>query len=303
MATRTAARRVDVGREDRVPLILAGLLVLLLLVISVTTLGREAISSFLQRVAQLKVPSWLAWMEQASYPITYVVWAVFAMGLVLVAIRLTKLGNWYALMSQLRNWGLVESADPADVRKGLLIGAVMAGLTAFSWMFLSPVPIIPGAVHLRTFAFVPGLVALVFGRATGFLAGYLGSIAWALLAGYWILPHTPVVDGILVGALTGSAIAVILRGGKSRQELLSHIQENRRRWVVKCALVNLVAGVTMAFFVGASLNVTTAGGVPWWAGFFAIGVMSDTIPMVLCTAFLAEPLLRIVQWRSELPNF
>jgi energy-coupling factor transport system substrate-specific component len=167
---------------------------------------------------------------------------------------------------------------------------------------LSPIPIIPGAVHLRVFAFVPGVVALVFGRGIGFLAGYLGSIFWATIAGYWITLHTPVVDGVFVGFFTGWMISTLLRGRMSRSELIGHIAANRTGWYVKSAIVALVGGVVMAFFVGASLNVTTGGAVPWWAGFFTIGVVSDTLPMVIFIPLLTEPLLRITQRYTELPT-
>jgi len=211
--------------------------------------------------------------------------------------------NWYSFMKTLAEWGLIEKGDAHDVKAGLRIGAEMAGLAAFCWIVLSPIPIIPGAVHWRTFAFIPGLAALLFGRGVGMLSGYLGTIIWALLAGYWILPHTPVVDGMFVGALTGWFIAVALRGKMSREGLLRYIEGNRLRWIVSCVVVNLIGGVVMGFFVGASLNVTTAGAVPWWAGFFAIGVISDTLPMMIFTAFLTESLLRLTVRHRELPNF
>jgi uncharacterized membrane protein len=283
--------------------LIVALAVVLLAVLAFTALYRQEISAFLQSLKDTPVPAWLAFMETASYPITYLVWGLLGLGVLFLAWLRVRSADWYDWWGKLARFGLVDSAAPQDVRHGLRLGAEMAGVAAFTWIVLSPVPIVPGAIHLRTFAFVPGVAALLFGRGAGFLAGYFGSIIWAILAGYWILPHTPVVDGVFVGALTGWVIAVALRGKRTREELLAQIESNRVAWIIKCALVNLIGGLVMAFFVGASLKVTTGGAVPWWVGFFTIGVLSDTVPMVVWTAFLTEPLLRLTRRYTELPNF
>lgn len=292
----------DKNGQARILYLLAlAVAVVFLVLLAFNLIGGDLLSTSLGNAASNPVPGVLAFMESFSYPLTYFVWVLLVISVLILLFVGMRSGTGF--FEQMARMGIVESGDSHDVIYGLLLGAIMAGVSAFTWFVLSPIPIIPGAVHLRTFAFVPGLVALLFGRGIGFMAGYFGSIFWAVTAGYWILPHTPVIDGVAVGLFTGWIIAAILRGSMNKKELLMHITNNRWMWIVKCALVNLVAGLVMSFFVGASLNVTTAGAVPWWAGFFSIGILSDTIPMVIFTAFFAEPLLRIIVRYPELPDF
>ena len=56
-------------------------------------------------------------------------------------------------------------------------------LTGVLWAYLCPIPLIPGAVHFRTFAFIIPVIGYLFGPVTGFFAGYIGTIVWALLSG------------------------------------------------------------------------------------------------------------------------
>lgn len=295
-------KRITVGKV--VYYVLVVLMVFLLFVIGFTVFKREQISSFLQALKETtEPPAALAIMESASPTITYLAWAAIGLLILAIAYAAWQAKEPYKAMETLARWGLIEHGGSRhDVREGLRLGAEMAGLTAFTWVILSPVPIVPGSIHLRTFAFMPGLVALLFGRGTGFLAGYFGSIIWALLANMWSPVHTPVVDGVYVGVLTGWLIAVVLRGNRTREELLTHIEGNPLRWIASCMLVNLAGGLAMSVVVAASLKV--AVGLPtWWLGFFTIGVISDTAPMVIFTAFLVAPLLRLLNRYSELPNF
>jgi hypothetical protein len=108
-------------------------------------------------------------------------------------------------------------------------------------------------------------------------------------------------DGIFVG-LTGWLPAVMIRGNKSRKELLGEIEDNPIFWYVKTAFASLFAGLFMAFFVSASLEVFTP--LTFWTGFWAIGVVSDTGPMLIFTAPAVHALLKATRkaW-SWMPNF
>lgn len=295
---------LTVGRQKLNPwnLVVPAIVVVLVVMFSFTPLFRQEISAILQSAANIQAPAWLAFMERASYPITYLIWAVAVLAVIASGFIIRSRG-WYGFMELLGRYGITASTERIDIRKGIRLGAEMAGLAAFCWIVLSPIPIIPKAVHFRIFAFVPGLVAVIFGAGDGFVAGYLGSVAWALMAGYWIPSHTPVADGLFVGLFTGAFVSWVLRGKRSRTELLEYIQAHRLAWYVKSILVNLTGGMIMAFFVAASLQVSTAGGVPWWMGFFTIGVLSDTLPMALVTPFLVEPLLILTHRRTDLPNW
>lgn len=60
---------------------------------------------------------------------------------------------------------------------------VFGVLTGVLWAYLCPIPLIPGAVHFRTFAFIIPVIGYLFGPVTGFFSGYIGTIVWALLSG------------------------------------------------------------------------------------------------------------------------
>lgn len=45
---------------------------------------------------------------------------------------------------------------------------VFGVLTGVLWAYLCPIPLIPGAVHFRTFAFIPVAIGYLFGPVTGF---------------------------------------------------------------------------------------------------------------------------------------
>ena len=196
---------------------------------------------------------------------------------------------------------LTDSHREQDAVVGLLIGAVLGALTGLLWATWNPIKIVPPYIHLRVFAFFIPVIGILFGRGAGFVAGYVATMVWAPLAGAFVPLHTPLADGIFVG-LTGWIPAWLLRGDKSLYQLLGEIQSSWRAWYVKCAVINLFAGLFMAFFVSLSLEVTTP--LPFWLGFWAIGAISDTIPMVLFTAPAVHLLLGATKraW-SWMPQF
>ena len=77
----------------------------------------------------------------------------------------------------------------------IIFFVVFGVLTGVLWAYLCPIPLIPGAVHFRTFAFIIPVIGYLFGPVTGFFAGYIGTIVWALLSGNFIPLHSPLKDG------------------------------------------------------------------------------------------------------------
>src|SRR5690554_5613651 len=84
-------------------------------------------------------------------------------------------------------------------------------LTGVLWAYGSPIPLIPGAVHFRTFAFLVPAVGFLFGPISGFFAGYIGTLVWSLLGGYFIAPHTLIADGITVGLSAALPALIMLK--------------------------------------------------------------------------------------------
>jgi hypothetical protein len=278
------------GQIGRTALVIVGLAVLLA-VVGFLTSQIKLIASWINGLAALNVPSWLTGIENAAPTLAYITWALMALAVLYFAFVAPK-----SVKAK-----LAESWRPVDVLLGLVTAGVLAGLTGYLWAVWNPVPILPPFIHLRIFSFLIGVWAIVFGRATGFLSGYFSGIVWALIAGYFVLPHTPVSDGFWVALMTGWFISAVVRRGKSREALLAEIDQNRWKYYLKCSLAGLVGGLTMAFFVALSLKMTST--LSWWASFWAIGVLSDTLPMVIWIGPVSEALLRLTKRLTWLPNF
>lgn len=183
-----------------------------------------------------------------------------------------------------------------DTLTGLVLGSLLGAFTGYLWAIFNPIQLAP-FIHLRIFAFLIPVFGLVLGRGTGFISGYVASIVWALTSGLFVPLHTPLADGILVG-LTGWLPAMLLAGDKSRRELLASMSGSRFwGFYLKSAVVLLGTGLIMALGVAASLQLTA--GIPFWTGFWLIGVVSDTGPMIVGTApaaYLFLTLIKSLSW-------
>lgn len=196
---------------------------------------------------------------------------------------------------------LTDAGRLSDLTTGLVAGVVFGVLTGLLWASFNPVKVVPPFIHLRLFAFIPPIVGLLMGRGTGFLTGYVASIVWALMAGAFVPLHTPFTDGVLVG-MTGWLPAHILRGTKSREELLTEITAQGARWYAWAAFV--LFGTSMLMSVGVAASLHVLGVVPFWIGFWAIGVISDTMPLVIGTLLLTPFLLRSTRRQASwMPQF
>lgn len=199
-----------------------------------------------------------------------------------------------------KTFRLTDAVTETDTTMGLIVGAVLGALTGLLWFTWNPIKVVPPYIHLRVFSFFTALVGIVFGRGAGFLCGWVATMVWAPLAGAFVPLHSPIFDGIFVG-LTGWIPATMIRGNKSNAELLTDIQSGWLPWYVKTGVVCLFAGLFMSFFVAVSLELTTS--LTWWTSFWAIGVVSDTAPLLLFTAPAAHVLLRATRRASWLPQF
>lgn len=243
---------------------------------------------FLQAIAALAPGGQFDAFMTSISPLLYILgWIVLIAGLLL--------GLKYQRMRP------VHPGSTTDVTLGLLIGAIMGALTGLLWVAYNPIKIVPPYIHLRLFSFFTAVVGILFGRGAGFICGWVATMVWAPLAGAFVLPHTPLFDGIFVG-LTGWIPAVLIRGNKTTAEVLRDIQENARLWYAKTAAACLFAGLFMSFFVAVSLELTTT--LTFWMSFWAIGIVSDTAPLVLATAPVVHALLLATRRaQSWMPQF
>ena len=171
----------------------------------------------------------------------------------------------------------------------IIFFVIFGVLTGVLWAYGSPIPLIPGAVHFRTFAFIITAIGFLFGPVTGFFAGYIGTIVWALLGGYFIPLHSPLVDGITVG-LSAALPALIVVGKKTLEEVMS----NRKRFIVRSLFWSVLMGCLMILTTSLSLAYFT--GLSYWYCVVWIGI-ADVVPIALTpfVVVLLAPRLKRVQ--------
>lgn len=167
-------------------------------------------------------------------------------------------------------------------------------LTGVLWAYASPIPLIPGAVHFRTFAFFIVVVAFLFGPITGFFAGYIGTIVWALLGGYFIPLHTPLVDGITVG-LSAALPALVMMKNKTLEEII----QNKAQFIWKCLFWSVLFACLMIFTTSASLAFFT--GLDYWYCVVWIGI-ADVVPIALTPFIVLLLAPRVKKINTILPR-
>ena len=161
-------------------------------------------------------------------------------------------------------------------------------LTGVLWAYLCPIPLIPGAVHFRTFAFIIPVIGYLFGPVTGFFAGYIGTIVWALLSGNFIALHSPLTDGITVGLSAALPALIHLKGGKV--DLMSLLEKGKRGKFIGVSLLwSILFGVLM--ILTTSLSLSYFAGLDYWFCVVWIGI-ADVVPIAL-TPF-------VVMWLAPL---
>lgn len=153
---------------------------------------------------------------------------------------------------------------------------VFGVLTGVLWAYLCPIPLIPGAVHFRTFAFIVPVIGYLFGPVTGFFSGYIGTLVWALLSGNFIPLHSPLTDGITVGL--SAALPALLHLKNNSVDLLQLIEKNKKAFIVKCLILSVVFGVLMILTTSISLSYFT--GLAYTYCILWIGI-ADVVPIAL----------------------
>ena len=169
---------------------------------------------------------------------------------------------------------------------------VFGVLTGVLWAYLCPIPLIPGAVHFRTFAFIIPVIGYLFGPVTGFMSGYIGTIVWALLSGNFIALHSPLVDGITVGLSAALPALIHMRGGKK----LTDIMQSKGKFIGLCELWSILFGILMIVSTSASLSYFA--GLDYWFSVVWIGI-ADVVPIALTpfVIMLLAPRMKNIQTR------
>lgn len=149
-------------------------------------------------------------------------------------------------------------------------------ITGVLWAYLCPIQIIPGAVHFRTFAFVPPVLGYLFGPLAGFVTGYIGTVTWAFLSGNFIMLHSPLVDGITVGLSAALPVYIHLQNGK--RNLAELLESNRCQTIFKCLGLSVLFGFLMVLITSISLAWFTA--LEYTYCILWIGI-ADVVPIAL----------------------
>ena len=153
---------------------------------------------------------------------------------------------------------------------------VFGVLTGVLWAYLCPIPLIPGAVHFRTFAFIIVVIGYLFGPVTGFFSGYIGTIVWALLSGNFIPLHSPLTDGITVGRSAALPALIHLQNGK--KDVISLIEEGKGKFIATSLFWSILFGCLMILATSLSLSYFT--GLEYSYCVIWIGI-ADVVPIAL----------------------
>ncbi|GJE26203.1 aminotriazole resistance protein [Methylobacterium organophilum] len=174
------------------------------------------------------------------------------------------------------------SPPEGNVLFPLILSLAGAAATGVLWAYANPIQLVPGVIQWRIFAFLPPLIGVLLGARSGFIAGYLGTIVWSLLAGTFIPAHSLIVDGIMVG-LTGFVPGFLFDPGK---------QTTDKVWLAKLAATCLAVGLVMVVAVSASLAYL--GIFPFWWAVTYLG-LSDVVPMLVGTPLLVLPATKVLE--------
>jgi energy-coupling factor transport system substrate-specific component len=154
--------------------------------------------------------------------------------------------------------------------------ALAGALTGAAFLLSAGIPLVPGAIHLRIFAFLPCVIGILYGPVTGFFAGAIGNTLWAILGGYFNLA-TPITDLLGVG-LTGLIPGLLVKP----RDCLS------TGGLAKAAIVSLISGIIMCPIVALGMDVV--GAAPFMV-ILTFLLWADNIPIFFGTPLLIKYLL------------
>ncbi|MFT8391785.1 MAG: aminotriazole resistance protein [Sporolactobacillus sp.] len=170
----------------------------------------------------------------------------------------------------------------------IIFFVIFGVFTGVLWAYGSPIPLIPGAVHFRTFAFIIPVIGFLFGPVTGFFAGYIGTLVWSLLGGYFIAPHTLFADGLTV-AFSAALPSYVM----TRKKTLDQLLLNKKKFILQALFWSLFFGILM--ILATSVSLSFFAGISYWYCVVWIGI-ADVVPIALTpfvTVLLAPRLKRI----------
>lgn len=188
-----------------------------------------------------------------------------------------------------------QKARPAFTFVNIIFFVIFGVLTGVLWAYGSPIPLIPGAVHFRTFAFMITTIGFLFGPVTGFFSGYIGTLVWSLLGSYFIAPHTLLADGITVG-LSAALPAYFMLKNKS---LDAWLKEKRSTFIAMCMFWSVLFGVLM--ILSTSLSLAFFTGLDYWYCVVWIGI-ADVAPIALTPFVLILLAPRMKNVRTIIPR-
>jgi len=169
--------------------------------------------------------------------------------------------------------------------KVVALAAVTSAITGVGFLLTAPIPLIPGAIHWRVFAFLPCVFGILFGPKIGFISGAIGNTLWALLGGYFNIA-TPIFDLLGVG-LTGFIPGVLV-----------HPEElEEKKGLLKAAIVSTVAGFIMVPIV--AIGFEWAGVAPFTQAIYLL-VLSDIPPILVGTPIVVAALYPLLKQRGQL---
>ena len=179
----------------------------------------------------------------------------------------------------------------------IIFFVIFGVLTGVLWAYLCPIPLIPGAVHFSTFACIIPVIGYLFGPVSGFFAGYIGTIVWALLSGNFIPLHSPIADGITVGLSAALPAYFHLKNG--RIEVLDCINENKSAFIWKCLFLSVFFGILMILSTSASLAYFAGLDYLWcvmWIGIADVAPIALTPFVVLLLAKRMKNIRNIIPY-------
>ena len=185
---------------------------------------------------------------------------------------------------------LESQAKPKFTFVNIIFFVIFGVLTGVLWAYGSPIPLIPGAVHFRTFAFIIPAIGFLFGPVSGFFSGYIGTVVWALLGCYFIAPHTLLADGITVG-LSAALPALVMLKNKSLEDWIS---ASKSKFIWVSLFWSILFGILMILTTSISLAYFT--GLSYWYCVLWIGI-ADVVPIAVTPfiVLLLAPRLKKLQ--------
>lgn len=168
-------------------------------------------------------------------------------------------------------------------------------LTGVLWAFACPIQVVPGLIHLRTFAFLIVVIAYLFGPITGFFSGYIGTLVWSLIAGTFVPLHSPLADGILVGL--SAALPALIQVGKKP---LEEVMKNKKKFILVCLGLSLLFGVLMILGSCASLVYIARFPYGYWYCVLWMGI-ADIAPIALAPFIIVLLAPRLKKLQTMVP--